>query len=461
MALALKEKVAIDIEQQIIDLFSRKKIDYSWSFADKTRKDTTYISHGYHRYPAKFIPQIVSRLVEKYSKKEDLVLDPFVGSGTTLLEAKVMGRKAVGLDINPVATLISQTKITPIEPSKLEKNFLFIQSKIANQSKDNQPSPLSLFSLVDDENLSEIKKEPDKSKELEIKNERIDYWFSKENKKKLAFIFNEISKLNNKDCKNFFYCAFSNILKNCSIWMQKSNKPIRDFEKKTAEPLSVFLKQAKSMIKNNASFYELVKEKDCIQTNCLVRCADAKTIPLENETVKLIVTSPPYVTSYEYADMHQLSAFWFNYTDDLKNFRQRFIGSAYQEIQNNDLNSLIAEKIYLELLPKNKKIATGVVNYFCEMNQVFIEMKRVLQKEGNVCIVIGNTKLRGVEIFNAEVFLEQLLNLGFEVEDIIQREIPSKNLPSTRNEKTGRFASITDENKVYAYPTEYILIVKK
>ena len=57
--------------------------------------------------------------------------------------------------------------------------------------------------------------------------------------------------------------------------------------------------------------------------------------------------------------------------------------------------------------------------------------------------------------------MEQLLNLGFEIEDIIQREIPSKNLPSTRNEKTGRFASVTEKNKVYAYPTEYILIVRK
>ena len=433
MSLVLKEKIVpekitIDIEQQIIDLFSRKKIDYSWSFADKTRKDTTYISHGYHRYPAKFIPQIVSRLVEKYSKKGDLVLDPFVGSGTTLLEAKVMGRNSLGLDINPVATLISQAKITPIKPSELIKNFLLIQTKLANHNKDNNSLPLSLFSLVDDKNLSEIKKETDKSKEFIVKNERIDYWFSKENKKKLEFILNEISKLINKDCKIFFYCAFSNILKNCSIWMQKSNKPIRDFEKKTAEPVAAFLKQAKSMIKNNTSFYEVIKEKDCIQTNCLVRCADAKAIPLENNTVKLIVTSPPYVTSYEYADMHQLSAFWFNYTDNLKSFRQMFIGSAYQETQNNDLNSLIAEKIYSELLSKNKKTATGVANYFYEMNQVFTEMKRVLQKEGNVCIVIGNTKLRGVEIFNAEVFMEQLLNLGFEIEDIIQREIPSKNL---------------------------------
>ena len=53
-------------KQDILKLFEKIKIDPSWAFADKTRKDTAYITHGYHRYPAKFIPQIVSRLVEKY-----------------------------------------------------------------------------------------------------------------------------------------------------------------------------------------------------------------------------------------------------------------------------------------------------------------------------------------------------------------------------------------------------------
>ena len=54
---------------QVATLFSKTKIDYLWSFSDKTRKDTAYITHGYHRYPAKFIPQIVSRLAEKYTKE--------------------------------------------------------------------------------------------------------------------------------------------------------------------------------------------------------------------------------------------------------------------------------------------------------------------------------------------------------------------------------------------------------
>ena len=81
--------------QKVIKLFKKIKIKSSWAFADKTRKETSYLTHGYHRYPAKFIPQIVSRLAEKYTKESDLVVDPFGGCGTTLVEAKVMGRHSI------------------------------------------------------------------------------------------------------------------------------------------------------------------------------------------------------------------------------------------------------------------------------------------------------------------------------------------------------------------------------
>ena len=74
----------------IPQLFQNVSINHSWSFSDKTRKNTTYITHGYHRYPAKFIPQIVSRLVEKYTKKSDLIVDPFGGCGTTLYKNAIV-----------------------------------------------------------------------------------------------------------------------------------------------------------------------------------------------------------------------------------------------------------------------------------------------------------------------------------------------------------------------------------
>lgn len=420
---------------QIITLFEKTKIDYSWSFSDKTRKDTAYITHGYHRYPAKFIPQIVSRLADKYTGEGDLIVDPFGGCGTTLVESKIMGRPSVGVDINPVAVLITKAKITTINPVKIEKAFVILKEKLDSYNENTKV------------------KAPN--------HERIDYWFKPEEKRKLAFIFDEISKLKDRDIRDFFYCGFSNILKNCSIWLQKSNKPTRDFEKNPSDPIPTFFKQVKAMMRGNARFYELSKEKDYLEVPSQVYCTDARTIPVKDNSVSLIVTSPPYVTSYEYADLHQLTALWMEYTKDLSDFRKRFIGSSYHSKKDLVLNSSIAESTRNELLKKDKKTAEEVSTYFSEMNQVFSEMKRMLKKGGKTCIVIGNTSLKGVDILNAEVFAEQLQNLGLKIADIIKREIPSKNLPSIRDEKTGKFARITDKNKTYAYPTEYILVMEK
>jgi len=313
----------------IIQLFKKVKVDTSWAFADKTRKETSYLTHGYHRYPAKFIPQIVSRLIEKYTKEGDLVVDSFGGCGTTLVESKVMCRSSIGVDINPVAVLMTKAKKTPIEPTKIEEQFLKLKEKI------------------DSFNNGTKVKAPE--------HERIDYWFKPEEKRKLAFLFSEISKIKDQDVRDFFYCGFSNILKNCSIWLQKSNKPTRDLKKKPADPFVAFSRQVKAMLRGNADFFNLLQEKKCLKTPCNVYCADARKIPAKSNSVSLIITSPPYVTSYEYADLHQLTALWFEYTKNLSDFRKKFIGTAYHNKKELVLNSKIAENIKEALLKKDKK----------------------------------------------------------------------------------------------------------
>ena len=304
---------------QVATLFQQVKIDPSWSFSDKTRKDTTYISHGYHRYPAKFIPQIVSRLAEKYTRVGDFIVDPFGGCGTTLVESKVMGRPSIAVDINPVAVLITKAKITPIDLVKIEKEFFILKNRLEKYSE--------------------------KTRVKAPKHERIDYWFKPEEKIKLAFIFAEISKIKNQDVQDFFFCGFSNILKNCSIWLQKSNKPTRDFKKKPSEPIKTFLKQIKMMLRGNARLFELLSEKGYLKVPSKVVCTDARTTPAKDDSVSLIVTSPPYVTSYEYADLHQLTALWLEYTKDLSDFRKRFIGTSYHNKKDLVLDSKLAEEI--------------------------------------------------------------------------------------------------------------------
>jgi DNA modification methylase len=423
--------------------FSGIPIDYTWSFADKTIKDTSYITHGYYTYPAKFIPQLASRLILENSQEGDIIIDPFMGSGTTIVEAIVNNRIGIGNDINEIAYLISKVKTTPIKTSLLLKEFIEIEIALKNRLNGKYDFFLK------------------KSLSVVPKNERIDYWFLPQQKEKLSLIFARILEIENEDIRKFFLLAFAQILKSCSIWLQKSVKPTRDQKKKIYDPLSLFLTQSKKMIKKHLEFDKSLKIeiKENIDTFRTVNCDDSRNLFCEDNSATLIVTSPPYVTSYEYADLHQLPSLWFGYLQELSDFRKKFIGSAYKNRDVFNLQSSLALDILLKL--GNNKKGREVRNYFADMLETFLEVKRVLKKGGRACFVIGNTEFNGVKILNAEVFHEQFLNIGFKTHKIIHREIPSKMLPSTRDKETGQFVKVTDKNLKLAYPTEYILIMEK
>ena len=144
-------------------------------------------------------------------------------------------------------------------------------------------------------------------------------------------------------------------------------------------------------------------------------------------------------------------------------FRKKFIGSGckreMEDINDNDLKSEIAINILKNFKYKSKKYAE-IKNYYLDMLESFIEMKRILKPKGKAAIVIGNTQFKNIDILNAEVFCEQMNNIGFKTYSIIHREIPSKMLPSTRDSITGRFANVSLGDKL-VYPTEYILIMER
>ena len=101
--------------------FDNVQVDSEWGFENV--RSIEQGTHGYHRYPAKFLPNVVKKLIDDFALKNAIIADPFAGCGTTLVEAKTHGYKSLGVDINPVATLITNVKITPIEPNLLNEYF--------------------------------------------------------------------------------------------------------------------------------------------------------------------------------------------------------------------------------------------------------------------------------------------------------------------------------------------------
>ncbi|WP_295154936.1 DNA methyltransferase [uncultured Brachyspira sp.] len=422
--------------------FNSIPLDYSWSFSDKTIKDTAYITHNYYTYPAKFIPQLVSRLINIYTKEMQTVADPFMGSGTAIVEAIVNKRYAYGTDINEIAYLISKVKSTPLNIELLKKEYSILEEKLTTEKEE--------FLI--------------KAKNILPDNERIDYWFKPKQKEELSLIFYFILEIENTDIRDFYLVAFAQILKTASIWLQKSIKPTRDMKKKEYNSYSLFFSIAKRMIKRHELYNSMLDKNFFYNINKYrkIKCGDSRFMPLEDGEADFIVTSPPYVTSYEYADLHQLPSLWFGYLNTLSEFREKFIGSSYKnrdDIDNMDLKSdMILQTI--NNFSSNKKKIREIKNYYADMLESFIEMKRILKVKGKAAIVIGNTQFKNIDILNAEIFCEQMTNIGFRVFDIIHREIPSKMLPSTRDSSTGRFAKISSTDKL-VYPTEYILIMEK
>ena len=222
-------------------------VNHAWSFSESRSIDS--FTHGYHRYPAKFIPQIVKKLIEDYTKPHDKIADVFAGCGTTLVESKIHGRKSVGVDINPVAELITQAKIHAIHPYTLLSGVKSLCSKMVHFNPE--------FSYAVNSH------------------DRIDYWFRPEEKNKLAFLYNIILEFESEELKNFFLCALSNILKNCSRWLQRGTKPQIHLEKKIAPPFEAIAIQLKKMIKKNALFYQELARGNNLHVKCDIKLADA------------------------------------------------------------------------------------------------------------------------------------------------------------------------------------------
>jgi len=438
----LREKVRSSNE--IIELFNNKVIDNEWAFEGFKPSQTRKWTHGFHRYPAKFIPQLVEKLIGDYIDSNSAhINDPFIGSGTTITTAISKGFKASGTDINKIAFFISKVKSTPIHPDYLLEKITKLITKLSFlENNPGLPFYDIINPLIPDNNI-----------------DRINYWFSPENKLELGIILRAINEEEDQNIKDFLLVAFSNILKNCSIWLQTSTKPTRDFKKIPSKPFKIFKNQLKRMQRGNKSFYDIVpdKVKENIDEFLMIKIADARKQPVPNDSVDLIVSSSPYVTSYEYADLHQLSTIWLDFADDLNKYKEDFIGTSYKEYNGRLLKSNIAQSIVNQMYLRSKKMSKEIEAFFIDMQEVFDESFRILKKGGRCCYVIGNTRLKGVDILNAEVFAESVQYSGFKLDRVIKREIPSKVLPQKRDEKTGKFASNNNAN-LEAYPIEYIVI---
>lgn len=439
-------------KQDIINYYKNLSIDEQWSFNEYKIKDTKKLTHCYHSYPARFIPQIPEKLMDEYLKIENrkyipIINDPFMGCGTTIVSALCKGFKACGTDINKIAYLITKVKATPIRPDILNKQINKLLWSLSFLQNNNQYNIFvtNLKSYIPQKHIDRIK-----------------YWFVEQNIEDLGIILNLIYKQENEDIRDFFLVAFSSILKNCSMWSKNSIKASRDLNKKIVKPFPLFKRHLLKMQERNEQYYNILPWhiEGHIDKYLNIMVGDARNQPVDNETVDLIITSSPYALSYEYAELYELSNIWLDLADDLLQYKKQFIGTKYKVYNDRIIDSAIAQEIINQIKEIDSKQANKLNTFYIDIQQVIQQCYRILKNQCRCCFVIGNSKFRNIDILNAQIYTELLIKNGFNIERVIKREYVNKYLPQNRDKISGKF--ISDKNDGHqVYPCEYIIISKK
>ena len=396
--------------------------DLSDEFRKYIGKRVSYATHGIHKYPAKFIPQIPRYCIESYSGSGDTVLDPFLGSGTTLLESFISGRESFGIDIHPLARLIAKVKTTPIEPSSLRK----AGSELIQAIRDD-----------DSANDSWIPEIPNR-----------EHWFRQNVLSELATIKKHVWSLQSGAQQDFFKICFSSIIRKVSNSDDDSLIPeVTSFQKKLDE-------QGKTSYDATAKFENTVRTK-LIDATDLWKIAsevgeryrkppsvniignDARDIEMEDSSVDLAVTSPPYASAVHYVSVHKLEMYWLGLIDDASELDSRIVGTARAYVSEygnweprTDMPRL--RGVLDELMARDKKSAYIVHKYFDGMRKNFDEVNRVLKRNRNYCVVVGENTFRRVRIPTYRILADVASRSGFELNDLFVYDVINRHLDIPR-----------------------------
>ncbi len=403
-----------------------------------------HLSHKVHSFPAKFPPQLPRKFILELTNPGDVVLDPMMGSGTTILEAFLEGRQAIGFDIDPLAMLLTQVKTTQYDPTEL--------SVIGNRILREARKEVYLYA----ETIRSQKTRLYDQKTIEF----IDYWFADTVQIEILALKTEIEKIEEVKVKNFFKLILSSIIitktggvslaldlahtrphkaktifskdgqilagdksETNSHLIKTLRSPIEEFKKKFNQNLRGVLASTFSGLTPNITF------------------GNAQNLALPSNSVDLVVTSPPYASNaIDYMRAHKFSLVWFGFPiNALTEKRKTYIGSEgfanFPEVKLPDS----VEKIIHELSQRNKSKGISLRRYYVEMTLVLSELYRVLKREKTAIFVVGNSTLAGVDVQVDNSLFEIGKQVGFEIPKVVIRQLD-------RNRRMMPASSLVDQN---------------
>lgn len=439
------EKMSSSELTKVVGMLNEKKvIDTTWDFKNDFTK---YATHGFHTYPAMMIPQIARRLIETYGRDSKVLLDPFMGSGTALVEASLHKNfeRCYGIDINPLALLMAKVKTTAIDTQILGNTL----NQIIRNARTNKTAL--------------------KSKKMQVEKPtfyNIDFWFKPQAIEDLCLLKREIQQIAAKtpslerDIKDFFKVAFSETVRNVSNTRSREYKLYRisqkDLEQHKPDALSEFSRIA---TKNLAGMRIYYKEQQKCSVEILAQDTRCKT-SIPDNSVDIVVTSPPYGdsrTTVAYGQFSRLALQWLEYENEkVYSIDKVSLGGEPAKTTEHRLNSPALDEILGKIKAQDESRAKDVLSFYQDFNKCIAELDRVVKIGGHLCFVVGNRTVKGVKIPTDKIITDLFQAYGnYEHVKTYIRNIPHKRMPKINSPTNikGNHAVTMNE--------EYIVILKK
>ena len=375
----------------------------------------TDLTHGMHKYPSKFIPQVPRWAIRKYlgGAKGRIVLDPFVGSGTTLVEAFLGGHYAYGIDVDPLARLISKVKTTPIDRRKLSETVDQVITEVQTRTSSRFRPQIDTLS----------------------------HWFTPEASRDLGIIRETIEQWRkHEDLYDFLIVCLSAIVRKVSNADNQSLKTyVSGTHKKTAEPAkALFLTTLQHYATRLAQFTEAAPPTG---GSVVMSAQDAREFAdqwrhLGLPPADLAVTSPPYIKTIDYVYNQMVEYFWIGDLFGLQNqarqneHKRHYIGT--EKVRANEyrdfttLDCPAVADIVDRLRHRNAKHAYIVNRYFADLQTHFRQIGQVLDAGAVYVMVLGDSSVSDIEI-PTHILVPQVAGQeGFELEQQFAYEIRNR-----------------------------------
>lgn len=361
-----------------------------------------------HPFPARMAPGIALDALRE-SERSLRVLDPMVGSGTVLAVARANGHKTIGVDIDPLAVLLTRVWTRTIDAARVLEKGEEVLVRARNVFRTMTVGDAYPYG-ADEETRKFIR-----------------YWFDPYSRRQLTALSSVIRRVQDEKTREALWCGFSKLIiskqAGASLAMDLSHsRPHKAFSTAPVKPFNGFLRSIENVVANCPQSIH-----GAVGPASRVKCGDARALDISDASVDLILTSPPYLNAIDYMRCSKFSLVWMGYAlRELRIIRGESVGteSASRDAVSSDwVKSVIGG---LDLRPAlsgrdNALLAT----YAFDIGRALSEAARVLKRGGRAVYVVGDSTVRGTFIRNSEIVVAAAEAVGLSLVSKQTRALPA------------------------------------